>query len=172
MTAMYQLTSKTESLGMQTTIQLSETRKTLLEAIQRQERELKALRSAMKSGASQGNNYYIVVNSYQDSVDQLATKIDVMQEQGRVIATTQRILDNLRFKEMPMRHSDIREAHSGTYSWIFDTTRTPFRAWLQSENGIFWISGKAGSGKSTLLKFLDSHAETDILLCDWASQKD
>lgn len=159
-------------MRLENMIQLSDTKNALLEAIQRQERELKQLRIAMKSRNTGTDNYYPTLNSYQDSVVQLVTKIDVMQEHGRVTATTQHILDSLRFAEMPMRHSDIRGAHGGTYSWIFDTNRTPFKTWLQSQTGIFWVSGKAGSGKSTLLKFLDNHDQTGTILDDWASQKE
>ncbi|TKA83739.1 hypothetical protein B0A55_00086 [Friedmanniomyces simplex] len=48
---------------------------------------------------------------------------------------------------------------------------TPFKVWLESGLGIFWINGKAGSGNSTLMKFLADHEQTMDMLRGWASPK-
>ncbi|KAH8893363.1 hypothetical protein GQ53DRAFT_805557 [Thozetella sp. PMI_491] len=42
-----------------------------------------------------------------------------------------------------------------------------FRAWLESEEKIYWINGKPGSGKSTLMKFIISREETKTALEKW-----
>lgn len=50
-------------------------------------------------------------------------------------------------------------------------TRELFLHWLQSDNGLFYISGKPGSGKSTLLKFICSEKKTIKELETWAGEK-
>jgi hypothetical protein len=40
---------------------------------------------------------------------------------------------------------------------------------MESDDGMFWISGKAGCGKSTFMKFISSHPETDVALMKWAN---
>jgi hypothetical protein len=78
------------------------------------------------------------------------------------------ILRDLTFPEMTYREEGIDPAYSKTFQWILsepssdsrDRSRDHLLPWLQSErttdNGIFWIRGKAGSGKSTLMKYLRS----------------
>jgi hypothetical protein len=44
------------------------------------------------------------------------------------------------------------------------STSDSFSAWLQSEDKLYWIAGKAGSGKSTLMKFLYLNSKTKLLL--------
>lgn len=43
----------------------------------------------------------------------------------------------------------------------------PFLDWLQSEESIYWISGKPGSGKSTLIKYIIEAHETPAALQKW-----
>ncbi|MCJ1381964.1 hypothetical protein MMC17_005076 [Xylographa soralifera] len=80
---------------------------------------------------------------------------------------------------MTVRHSTITEAHARTCEWIFEDgdhqaaeigsrPRTTFMEWLKSDNGIYWICGKAGSGKSTLMKFLCENDRTMSALKLWA----
>jgi hypothetical protein len=44
---------------------------------------------------------------------------------------------------------------------------TCFVRWLQSDDGLYWITGKAGSGKSTLMKFLHLDPRTAKYLTRW-----
>jgi hypothetical protein len=73
----------------------------------------------------------------------------------------QRLLKSLEFRTMNKRRSQINQPYSETFEWIFKAkesdSRSTFRSWMQSDEGIFWISGKAGSGKSTLMKYLTSN---------------
>ncbi|KAI1101033.1 hypothetical protein F4804DRAFT_24420 [Jackrogersella minutella] len=83
-----------------------------------------------------------------------------------------RILESLRFTEMPYRHDNIRETHGDTYSWIFDENESLLANWLAHQDGIFWVNGKAGSGKSTLFKYLVDNPWSKHLLNQWAAGKD
>ncbi|KAE9367443.1 hypothetical protein N431DRAFT_416093 [Stipitochalara longipes BDJ] len=46
-----------------------------------------------------------------------------------------------------------------------------FLSFIEHDNGIFFISGKAGSGKSTLMKFLGGHNRVKALAESWAGEK-
>lgn len=48
--------------------------------------------------------------------------------------------------------------------------RPNFREWLESDDQIFWITGKAGSGKSVLMKSIATSHETGELLRAWAGE--
>lgn len=74
--------------------------------------------------------------------------------------TTNQIIDSLRFPEIYHRRDLVPVAHQHTFDWIFLDTSSPFLTWLETGDGIFWITGKAGSGKSTLMKYLSSHDKT------------
>jgi hypothetical protein len=47
----------------------------------------------------------------------------------------------LRINEL--RRSDIEEAHKETLRWTFDKPEIRLLDWLKSDDGIYWISGKA-----------------------------
>jgi tRNA U34 5-carboxymethylaminomethyl modifying GTPase MnmE/TrmE len=96
----------------------------------------------------------------------------------RFIAHTQtsertvRVLKSLHFKQLKERQSEIRQAHTHTFEWVFDLQSTSnFPSWLQSGNDIYWIEGKPGSGKSTLINFLISNHKTTGLLRRWSGAK-
>ncbi|KAE8447855.1 hypothetical protein EG329_010084 [Mollisiaceae sp. DMI_Dod_QoI] len=97
-----------------------------------------------------------------------------LTEETARVAATQRLLSSLYFKSIKVRQAAIKEAHVRTLEWIFDDdTECPhphssFLRWMQSGNGIFWITGKAGSGKSTLMKYLCSSEKTHGALQSWA----
>jgi hypothetical protein len=78
----------------------------------------------------------------------------------------QRIISSLTFKEMPMRHLQIPETYANTFAWILDDY--PFRPWLESSDGTFWIDGKPGSGKSTMMKMLSQALRTREILNTWS----
>lgn len=81
-----------------------------------------------------------------------------------------RFLEDLYFLCMHDRQEGIEDAYDDTYSWIFrgdameERGWDSFPAWLKSDNGIYWITGKAGSGKSTLMKFLYTRKEIPCFL--------
>jgi ABC-type lipoprotein export system ATPase subunit len=65
-------------------------------------------------------------------------------------------------------------------TWLFGTPSTQgrqfesttFVQWLQSDDDLYWISGRPGSGKSTLMKFLCTHQQTKEHLKAWAKSDD
>jgi hypothetical protein len=52
-----------------------------------------------------------------------------------------------------------------------ESVANSFLSFIEHENGIFFISGKAGSGKSTLMKFLGDHDRVKALAESWAGEK-
>ncbi|KAK2060200.1 hypothetical protein LY76DRAFT_625342 [Colletotrichum caudatum] len=75
------------------------------------------------------------------------------------------------YNAMDDRHLRITKAHEHTFRWLFgcpseETNRwANFQKWLESDESLYWITGKAGSGKSTLMKFIcdgedDEHPPT------------
>ena len=104
----------------------------------------------------------------------LVQKLYFLSEEGRRVANEEKILKSLEFDEYRRRFTDVHKAHKKTFDWILkdsvnsETTSTHFRDWLQSQNGIYWISGKAGSGKSTLMKFITENETVNQCLQDWA----
>ena len=108
--------------------------------------------------------------------ERISSKCLSLVEEGRNVATAQKILKSLHYKTIKTRQVNVKEAHAETFEWIFNDPedpvkpRTRFKEWIQSEskNGIYWISGKAGSGKSTLMKFLNNHPVTLSMLESWS----
>ncbi|TGJ80507.1 hypothetical protein E0Z10_g8258 [Xylaria hypoxylon] len=99
-----------------------------------------------------------------DKVSQLALK-------ERSLAREEAMLRSLDYVQRPVRYETIPDAHKRTFSWIFDRGPTShgFAEWLESGNGIYWITGKPGSGKSTLMKYILHHPKTSQKLSSWSS---
>lgn len=98
-----------------------------------------------------------------------------MLEESEKARAAQDILFSLRFEGMDSRKHTIAETHGDTYEWIFSPprvlrqkgVRANFPGWLESGEGVFWVTGHPGSGKSTLLKFVDSNPTTIAKLQQW-----
>lgn len=82
------------------------------------------------------------------------------------------ILKSLQFPRMHDRRSLIHDSHPKTFSWIFESSMSPFRDWLRDHNGAFWVSGRAGSGKSTLMKYITQSLITASILRQWAGTRE
>lgn len=104
----------------------------------------------------------------------LIQKLNDLSEEGHRVANEERILRSLEFDEWKRRFNDVHKAHTQTFDWMLEDSEEPsipptgFKNWLQNQNGIYWISGKAGSGKSTLMKFLAENQNVSHYLQDWA----
>jgi hypothetical protein len=105
--------------------------------------------------------------------------LDMRTECERVARSTY-VTTSLRYDALYSRHSQIVDAHNKTFEWIFDPNQLQgndceqpvFNEWLRTQNGIYWISGKAGSGKSTLVKWICRHPKTQESLRLWAGKKE
>ena len=88
---------------------------------------------------------------------------------GKQIATTQRILESLWFKQLSEREQNVKNSHASTYRWIFGDS--DFMKWLEKGSNVYWIAGKAGSGKSTFMKLICNEIITSSSLRVWAGQQ-
>jgi hypothetical protein len=83
------------------------------------------------------------------------------------------ILSSLRYSDMRNRQDTIPEPGHSSYNWIFETkTSSPpvtYMSWLESGDGIYWVTWKAGSGKSTLTKHICHDTRTATALDRWAN---
>jgi hypothetical protein len=128
--------------------------------------------------ANKGSKRERVDEKVDEKIDvvSLSKWLSSLVDTGNDIATAQKILKSLRFSTMEVRHSKIAGAHPNTFRWMFEKPTNPrlqvkYREWLQSDNPIYWISGKPGSGKSTLMKYLVSEERTRAHLQSWAGPK-
>ena len=109
-----------------------------------------------------------------DRLQILIQKLGNLGEEVHRVANEERILKSLEFDEWKRRFNDVHKAHTQTFSWMLESSNDPaipptgFKDWLQNQNSIYWISGKAGSGKSTLMKFLAENQSVHQYLQDWA----
>ncbi|KAI9658401.1 MAG: hypothetical protein M1821_002534 [Bathelium mastoideum] len=84
------------------------------------------------------------------------------------------ILRSLTYPSMQVRYEAIPEAYAKTFRWILkeseedDNRWDNFLQWLEQDNPLYWIKGKAASGKSTLMKFLVQQPEINVCLQRWA----
>jgi hypothetical protein len=104
----------------------------------------------------------------------LMDKLFAAQKLATVHLPRESILSSLQYPDMANRRGAISEPSRSTYSWMFENKPSPphpvtFMSWLESGNGIFWITGKAGSGKSTLMKYIWDHEKTSAGLKRWAN---
>jgi hypothetical protein len=80
--------------------------------------------------------------------------------QGTRHKLEQVFIHRLRYNNMRERESSIKEAQEGTFLWVLEDKQTApapasnIRAWLETDDQLYWITGKAGSGKSTLMRYM------------------
>ena len=113
------------------------------------------------------------VSELSNRMHQLSHALSNIQAETKTVFREHKLLRSLHFKTITMRESKIPEAHARTFEWIFskDNEDSKFLEWLENENGVFWVMGKAGSGKSTLMKFISNHMLTEQALENWARGK-
>lgn len=113
-----------------------------------------------------------------DSGNIAAAKFEIPEEE-RVILR-KKFISKLHYVGMYEREQTVAAAHQATFRWIFENPETQkqtsdehleipsepvrtwddFGAWLQSDQPLYWITGKAGSGKSTLMKYVSMEIPT------------
>ena len=168
----------------------------LLEAAQRLERQndsyFDALRvSTLEILQTLKENHTMYMKNKENAQSQqnvMASQIEQLHsELNRLIAIGEplearsqkciHIMESLQYKRMTARYEKIVKAHAKTFEWIYDESTLSQHGepqhhllqWLESGDGLFWVSGKAGSGKSTLMKFITEHPKTRQALSQWAS---
>ena len=147
--------------------------------------DLKSLEQGVQSlalGLEQGHN--TVAQLLADVNRQLKEQIDKFDSHAKAIEdriSHTRLLESLFFPDIVAREEQISDAFEGTCRWIFDSSDdqksnsrqwSNFRKWLETETGVYWISGKPGSGKSTLMKYILNSERTPQLLADWEKGTD
>jgi len=104
----------------------------------------------------------------------LIQNLEDLAADGHRVANEERILKSLEVDEWKRRFNDVHKAHKQTFDWMLQDSEDPaipptgFRNWLQNQNNIYWIAGKAGSGKSTLMKHLAENPSVSQCLQAWA----
>jgi hypothetical protein len=134
--------------------------------------EVQAQSVVMKNFIAASNHDQTCSKHYYDLLGSLPLTIHRLVHEAQKIKTSEQILKNMHFEGITHREGDIKEAHAKTFMWIFEDDTTSFKRWLTSDDGVFWINGKAGSGKSTLMKFLAHHEKTKALLHQWSGSED
>ncbi|UKZ60602.1 uncharacterized protein TrAtP1_001874 [Trichoderma atroviride] len=80
---------------------------------------------------------------------------------------THSIVKSINAPERDLRLEQIDVAVRHSFQWAFDKASVGLTSWLQSDEKLFWISGKPGSGKSTFLKYLHTNPLTSKYLRNW-----
>ena len=75
------------------------------------------------------------------------------------------IITTLQFPEIFNRYNAIEDEHEGTCEWVLAKSASSdrlscFLDWFDSDQKLFWFSGKPGSGKSVLMAYLFRHLES------------
>ncbi|KAL8902357.1 MAG: hypothetical protein Q9207_004760 [Kuettlingeria erythrocarpa] len=123
----------------------------------------------------QGNNTVAqLLASHNDILVRIEGKLDNDPSATADQPAHKQLLDGLFFYKIVSPQDQIQDAFDGTCRWIFNQTTddTPkpwsnFPKWLETENGVYWISGKPGAGKSTLMKYVVNEDLTSQLLAKW-----
>ncbi|KAI0199401.1 hypothetical protein F4808DRAFT_471683 [Astrocystis sublimbata] len=117
-------------------------------------------------------------------LDEIALHLQDLSIRTKALVMLKKIIYSLDFEHNAARRDNIVDAHKRTFAWAlkrrdrwpegFSDESPPagtgnILQWLESENDLFWISGKPGSGKSTLMKFIAGHNSTRSALSKWAT---
>ena len=107
-----------------------------------------------------------------DDMKDLCLKLSSLAREVGSTASDQMLLRSLHFKDIRTRETQVASSHKETFQWLLDShSPTNVTQWLESQSGMFWVTGKPGSGKSTLMKFLVAHSRTMKLLRSWAGTR-
>ena len=77
-----------------------------------------------------------------NQLDKLNNRLHSFEQECKNRRHTARVLSRLDFPEIRRRWDKIHATEKNTNTWIFDRQKTNFMDWLESENDIFWITGK------------------------------
>ncbi len=110
----------------------------------------------------------LVRTFYDTKADQdLSSPICIHLSQSNRERAQSLFIATLQYDGMIDRESRIATVHEATFQWVFQDKHfqgqqsqvaewSNLREWFESDEQLYWITGKAGSGKSTLMKYLCS----------------
>ena len=111
-----------------------------------------------------GENYDLLPQE----LPEYAAQLMVASTRQNYLLDLIRLVKSLYFEGIDFRYSKLTRAHPETYAWAYEGK---FAQFLQSDEPLFWVSGKPGSGKSTFMKFLVGNPRTRAYLTKWAGQR-
>ena len=107
------------------------------------EPKLNLLRNEILSLLTQHQeNVALLVRTEATQLTSLKTKLDALEKEHLVCYSQTKVVESLYFLELRRRFSQIPEATQATNAWLFDPALTSFTYWLESQDGIYWITGK------------------------------
>lgn len=121
---------------------------------------------------TQSDHTRACIETIEESQRDMKAVLKGLEAQAAAADIATHILKSLQFPQMHDRRSLIHDSHPKTFSWIFESSVSPFRDWLRDHNGAFWVSGRAGSGKSTLMKHITQSLTTAKILREWAGTRE
>ncbi|KAI1572486.1 hypothetical protein PtrEW13061_011274 [Pyrenophora tritici-repentis] len=104
----------------------------------------------------------------------LKTKFDILQKEHLECVKQADVIRSLYLPVLRRRWNQIPQADQLSNDWVFNTEKTSFKPWLESQenaDALFCITGKASfncSGKSTLMKYISEDPRTTESLEKWA----
>lgn len=75
-------------------------------------------------------------------LDDLKEQLHLLEGERYICQRQYDVIQSLYFPELRRRWSRIPCAERGTNNWLFDRSKTTFVDWLESQNKIYWISGR------------------------------
>ncbi|KAK4209406.1 hypothetical protein QBC37DRAFT_391283 [Rhypophila decipiens] len=130
----------------------------------------------------------VILMNLRDEIKDFASQLSVRQSQsdaiwGESLSIGKEILEQVNSMKLWRSNIDLalRKLQSfGQVPLSLDIPRTAgphtatwhsFSQWLESDDSIYWITGKAGSGKSTLMKYIfqDQRTRTGMHLGVWGN---
>lgn len=115
------------------------------------------------------------------SPNTIITKVsmdNLRHEKAEIVTqVTRNITESLSFPLIHDRMDNIPDAYEKTFQWVYNTRNTEkestpwsnFTRWLESDDQLYWIYGRAASGKSTLMKYIYENPRTQEHLQKWAN---
>lgn len=76
-----------------------------------------------------------------NSAHDISSLLSKLKEESDKVSNAQRLLEGLHFTSIKFRERSINDAHDETLEWMFSRSTTSFVQWLETGNGVYWISG-------------------------------
>lgn len=114
-------------------------------------------------------------NPAPEDVQKFSETLTTLFDRTEQDLVAERIVQSLLFQDKYEREFRICKAHRETFSWAYGEsledgpgTWSNMTQWLESDDKLYWVTGKPGSGKSTFVKFLSTNPRTIRCLQKWS----